>query len=163
MIKRLGTAFGTALVAAVAFTAPASAAEAPADHQALTSRPGTAAESAADWSYDIDGSCDGYEDSIREGANYWESASEGDGTPVDCVSGYVEGCEDSRGGEPVYQAGGVIGCNWGRGDKITLSTDARDFALIAAHEFGHNWWDHSDYDCMSWDSQDEVMAPTMCD
>ncbi|AJE83907.1 MULTISPECIES: hypothetical protein [Streptomyces] len=176
MLTRIATAVGAALVAAVALTVPAAAdnadsaparatttrsADAATTAQAAKSAPQADARKAAAWGYVIDGSCGGREGQIRGGANYWGGATEGSGTPVNCVSGYVEGC-GARGSEPVYQAGGVIGCNWGAGQKITLSTLASDFQLLAAHEFGHNWYGHSGYACMSWNSPDEVMAPTMC-
>ncbi|QKW07681.1 hypothetical protein HUT18_16125 [Streptomyces sp. NA04227] len=160
---------GASVVAALALAVPASAASAE-DGVAATATTRSAAamtpaassvDKAAAWGYVIDGSCGGREGQIRGGANYWGGATEGSGTPVDCVSGYVEGC-GAKGSEPVYQAGGVIGCNWGAGQKITLSTLASDFELLAAHEFGHNWYGHSGYQCMSWNSPDEVMAPTMC-
>ncbi|MFD4116421.1 hypothetical protein ACFWSJ_23560 [Streptomyces niveus] len=106
------------------------------------------------WSYHITGSCSGREGAIRQGANYWGSATEtaSSGTPVSCVGGYVQGC----GG------GNVVGCNWGAGQRIELSTMVGDFALLAAHEFGHNWYGHSGTGCASWASQADVMRTTMC-
>ena len=106
------------------------------------------------WSYHITSSCSGLEGPIRQGANYWGDAQEtsSSGTPVECTGGYVQGC----GG------GNVVGCNWGQGQRIMLSTLVSDFALLAAHEFGHNWYGHSDPGCASWASPYDVMRPTMC-
>ena len=107
------------------------------------------------WSYHITSSCSGYAGSIRAGANFWGYANEtsGSGTPVECVSGYVQGC----GG-----ATNVVGCNWGQGQRIVLSSLVSDFALLAAHEFGHNWYGHSATGCANWGSKYEVMRPYMC-
>ncbi len=106
------------------------------------------------WSYHITASCSGYEGSIRQGAGFWGSGTEtaSSGTPVECTGGYVEGC----GG------GNVVGCNWGQGQRIMLSTMVSDFGLLSAHEFGHNWYGHSDPGCANWGSAYEVMRPTMC-
>jgi hypothetical protein len=106
------------------------------------------------WSYHITASCAGLEGPIRQGANYWGSATEtsGSGTPVECTGGYVSGC----GG------GNVVGCNWGSGQRIMLSTLVNDFALLAAHEFGHNWYGHSGEGCANWSSPDAVMLTMMC-
>lgn len=106
------------------------------------------------WSYHITASCAGREGAIRQGANYWGSGTEtaSSGTPVSCVGGYVQGCG----------AGNVVGCNWGAGQRIELSTMVGDFALLAAHEFGHNWYGHSGEGCASWASQSDVMRTTMC-
>ncbi|MFD3920912.1 hypothetical protein [Streptomyces sp. NPDC058595] len=106
------------------------------------------------WSYHITSSCSGREGAIRQGANYWGSATEtaSSGTPVSCVGGYVQGCGGSN----------VVGCNWGAGQRIELSTMVGDFALLAAHEFGHNWYGHSGTGCASWASQADVMRTTMC-
>lgn len=106
------------------------------------------------WSYHITSSCSGLEGPIRQGANYWGDAQEtpSSGTPVECTGGYVQGC----GG------GNVVGCNWGQGQRIMLSTLVSDFALLSAHEFGHNWYGHSDPGCASWASAYDVMRPTMC-
>lgn len=107
------------------------------------------------WSYHITASCSGHEGAIRQGAAYWGSGTEtsGSGTPVECTGGYVEGC----GG-----GGNVVGCNWGQGQRIMLSTLVSDFGLLSAHEFGHNWYGHSDPGCANWASDYEVMRPTMC-
>lgn len=106
------------------------------------------------WQYHITSSCSGLEGPIRQGANFWGDAQEtsSSGTPVECTGGYVEGC----GG------GNVVGCNWGQGQRIMLSTLVSDFALLAAHEFGHNWYGHSPAGCANWASAYEVMRPTMC-
>ncbi|HEV7629279.1 MAG TPA: hypothetical protein VGO89_22530, partial [Streptomyces sp.] len=79
------------------------------------------------WSYHITASCSGYEGSIRQGAAFWGSGTEtsSSGTPVECTGGYVEGC----GG-----GGNVVGCNWGQGQRIMLSTIVSDFGLLSAHE-----------------------------
>ncbi|EST39499.1 hypothetical protein N566_01625 [Streptomycetaceae bacterium MP113-05] len=115
---------------------------------------GRAAFQVPAWSYHITASCSGYESAIRQGANYWGSGTEtaSSGTPVSCVGGYVSGC----GG------GNVVGCNWGMGDRITLSTMVNDFALLSAHEFGHNWYGHSGSGCADWSSASAVMRTTMC-
>lgn len=107
------------------------------------------------WSYHITSSCSGYEGAIRQGANFWGDAQEtpSSGTPVECTGGYVQGC----GG-----GGNVVGCNWGMGQRIMLSTIVSDFALLSAHEFGHNWYGHSPAGCANWASAYEVMRPTMC-
>ncbi len=109
---------------------------------------------AAAWNYHITASCGGRESQIRQGANFWGSAVEtaSSGTPVECTGGYVQGCG----------SGLVVGCNWGAGDRIMLSTLVSDFALLSAHEFGHNWYGHSAAGCANWASAYEVMRPTMC-
>ncbi|QKW07614.1 hypothetical protein HUT18_15735 [Streptomyces sp. NA04227] len=121
---------------------------------------GEAEEEAFEWSYHIGSSCEGLEADIREGADFWEGAqeTEGSGTRVNCTEDMIQGCgdDDSEEGESEY-----IGCNWGDG-TISVSTQADDFPLIVAHEFGHNWYEHSDVRCMGWASEDAVMAPTMC-
>ena len=181
MFRRIAGVFlAAALVAAV----PASAAAAPAEDARpaaavqVDQLPGAAATSGegfrtgetvegpalkrgeapaktAAWYYHITASCSGYAGSIRTGANFWgdgvETASSG--TPVECTGGYVEGCGGS---------GNVVGCNWGQGQRIMLSTMVSDFALLAAHEFGHNWYGHSPAGCANWASAYEVMRPTMC-
>ncbi|MCF6521652.1 hypothetical protein [Streptomyces sp. JJ36] len=108
----------------------------------------------ATWYYHITSSCNGLESPIRQGANFWGGGVEtsSSGTPVECTGGYVQGC----GG------GYVVGCNWGMGDRIMLSTLVNDFALLAAHEFGHNWYGHSANGCASWGSAYNVMKTTMC-
>ncbi|WP_433331971.1 hypothetical protein [Spirillospora sp. CA-294931] len=108
----------------------------------------------AAWYYNIDSSCDGYESSIREGGDYWGGTeSSSGGTPVSCVGDYIQNCG----------SGTVIGCNWNSGGEIQLSKRwDGDFALLAAHEFGHNWYDHSPEGCASWESAYEVMRPKLC-
>jgi hypothetical protein len=57
----------------------------------------------------------------------------------------------------------VVGCNYGMGQLIKLYPGAvNDAALLAAHEFGHNWYGHSFDGCASWASPEAVMATTMC-
>lgn len=109
----------------------------------------------AAWGYQITASCAGLEGPIRQGANFWEGATEtpGSGTPVECTNTWVQGCGDAT---------NVVGCNWGQGQRIMLSTLVSDFALLAAHEFGHNWYGHSAAGCANWASAYEVMRPTMC-
>ncbi|OEV04530.1 hypothetical protein [Streptomyces oceani] len=116
---------------------------------------GKSADTNAAWTYHITASCNGLEGPIRQGANFWSGATEtaSSGTPVSCTGGYVQGCGGS---------GNVVGCNWGMGDRIMLSTLVNDFALLAAHEFGHNWYGHSPAGCANWASAYEVMRPTMC-
>jgi hypothetical protein len=108
----------------------------------------------ATWQYHIQSSCGGYEAAIERGANYWGGGTRtaSSGTPVGCTGGYVSGCGGSN----------VVGCNWGQGDRIMLSTMVSDFALLAAHEFGHNWYGHSASGCASWASPSDVMKTTMC-
>jgi hypothetical protein len=109
---------------------------------------------ASAWYYHITSSCSGRESQIRQGANFWGGAVQttSSGTPVECTNGYVQNCG----------SGYVVGCNWGAGDRIMLSTMVNDFALLAAHEFGHNWYGHSPAGCANWGSAYEVMRPTMC-
>ncbi len=106
------------------------------------------------WYYHIQSSCSGYEGAIVQGANFWGGGvrTASSGTPVGCTGGYVQGC----GG------GYVVGCNWGSGDRIMLSTMVNDFALLSAHEFGHNWYGHSASGCAGWASAYDVMKTTMC-
>ncbi|GHA21194.1 hypothetical protein [Streptomyces anthocyanicus] len=108
----------------------------------------------ANWYYHITASCRGYENAIAAGADYWgggvQTAS--GGTPVSCTNGYVAGCGISN----------AVGCNWNHGGRIALSTMVRDFALLSAHEFGHNWYDHSAVGCASWNSAYDVMKTQMC-
>ncbi|HWG98836.1 MAG TPA: hypothetical protein VNV66_05830 [Pilimelia sp.] len=106
------------------------------------------------WRYYITASCASRAAEIRRGAAYWGNGVEttGSGTPVGCTSGYVTGCGAAR----------AVGCNWGRGQRIMLSTMVRDFALLAAHEFGHNWYGHSGTGCASWTNANTVMRTNMC-
>lgn len=109
----------------------------------------------AAWGYQIMPSCGGVEDLIRKGAAYWEGATEtpGSGKPVECTNGYIADC---------FGTVDAVGCNYGPGQRIELSTQVGDFALLAAHEFGHEWHPHSAAGCMNWGSAYEVMRPTMC-
>ena len=128
-----------------------------ADHHDNLPQVGEGAKTAAPvaWNYHITASCSGYEGAIRQGATFWGDGTEtsGSGTPVECVSGYVQGCGDAT---------NVVGCNWGQGQRIVLSSLVSDFGLLAAHEFGHNWYGHSPAGCANWASEYEVMRPTMC-
>ncbi|HEX2130172.1 MAG TPA: hypothetical protein VHH15_01335 [Actinophytocola sp.] len=115
------------------------------------------------WSYTIMPSCGGWEGPIRQGANYWGDVTEGGGTPVECQNSAITDC----GFEPVeVLVDGqliVVGCNYGMGQLIKLFPGAvSDAALLAAHEFGHNWYGHSYQGCASWASPEAVMATTMC-
>lgn len=180
MFRRIA---GAALAAALLFAVPASAGASPAEDPRpvavqIEQLPAAAATTdggfktgetvegpalkrgevpskAAAWQYHITSSCSGYAGSIRQGANFWGDAVEtsSSGTPVECTGGYVQGCGGS---------GNVVGCNWGQGQRIMLSTMVSDFGLLAAHEFGHNWYGHSPAGCANWASAYEVMRPTMC-
>jgi hypothetical protein len=118
------------------------------------------------WSYTIDASCGGWEGVIRQGANYWGGASEGGGTPVRCQNSAITDCGFFAEGIEVTDVHGnliVVGCNYGMGQLIKLFPGAvNDPALLAAHEFGHNWYGHSYNGCASWASPTDVMATTMC-
>ncbi|KAF4405021.1 MULTISPECIES: hypothetical protein [Streptomyces] len=109
----------------------------------------------AAWGYQIMPSCGGVEHLIRQGANYWQGATEtpGSGKPVECTNGYIADC---------FGTVNAVGCNYGPGRMIMLSTRVGDFALLAAHEFGHEWHPHSAAGCMNWASAYEVMRPTIC-
>ncbi|AXK35290.1 hypothetical protein DVA86_24250 [Streptomyces armeniacus] len=109
----------------------------------------------AAWGYQIMPSCAGLEAPIRQGAAYWEGATEtpGSGKPVECTYGYIADC---------FGTVNAVGCNYGPGQMIMLSTRVSDFALLAAHEFGHEWHPHSAPGCMNWASAYEVMRPTIC-
>lgn len=105
-------------------------------------------------SYTIEASCSADAGSIRQGAAAWNQLSEGGGTPVECRTDYITDC-----------GGGsfVVGCNWGQGQRIALFPGGvNDDALLAAHEFGHDWYGHSSYQCAGWGSPEEVMAPAIC-
>ncbi|WP_286898941.1 hypothetical protein [Thermocrispum sp.] len=105
-------------------------------------------------SYHITSSCAPYASAIRQGAAAWEGLTEGGGTPVECRNNYITDC---GGGS------NVVGCNWGMGQRIALYPGGvNDVALLAAHEFGHDWYGHSNYQCAGWGSPAEVMAPTIC-
>lgn len=51
----------------------------------------------------------------------------------------------------------------GAGQRITLvPTATGQVALLAAHEFGHDWYGHSGSGCAGWASPAEVMRTTIC-
>jgi hypothetical protein len=105
-------------------------------------------------SYHLEASCAPYAGVIAQGAAAWNQLSEGGGTPVECRTDYITDC-----------GGGafVVGCNWGAGQRIALFPGGvNDDALLAAHEFGHDWYGHSSYQCAGWGSPAEVMAPSIC-
>ncbi|MER5263732.1 hypothetical protein ABTZ99_16835 [Actinosynnema sp. NPDC002837] len=105
--------------------------------------------------YRILSSCSPYASAIRTGARAWSGLTESSsGTPVECRNGYITDC---GGGSR------VVGCNWGAGQRIALYMGGvNDDALLAAHEFGHNWYGHSSYQCAGWGSAAQVMAPAIC-
>ncbi|WP_432013427.1 hypothetical protein [Streptomyces cucumeris] len=100
------------------------------------------------WEYHILSSCKHYSAEIRKGANYWGGGvqTKSGGTSVGCVDHLR--CDGDR----------VAGCNKG-GTEILLNTDpiAKDFVLLAAHEFGHNWYGHSGPGSQDWSSPAAVM------
>ncbi|GAB3479270.1 hypothetical protein [Amycolatopsis cihanbeyliensis] len=105
-------------------------------------------------SYYLLSSCRPYASAIRQGAAAWAGLTEGGGTPVECRNSYIRDC---GGGSR------VVGCNWGRGQRIALYMGGvNDDALLAAHEFGHDWYGHSSYRCAGWSSPSHVMAPSIC-
>ncbi|WHT23266.1 hypothetical protein N8J89_19980 [Crossiella sp. CA-258035] len=105
-------------------------------------------------SFHLTSSCQPYAATIRRGAAAWSGLTEGAGTPVECTNSYITNC---GGGSR------VVGCNWGQGQRIALfMRGVGDGALLAAHEFGHNWYGHSSYRCAGWGSPQEVMAPSIC-
>jgi hypothetical protein len=105
-------------------------------------------------SYTITSSCQPYAAAIRQGAAAWQGLTEGGGTPIECRNSYITDC----GG-----GGNIVGCNWGAGQRIALYMGGvNDDALLAAHEFGHDWYGHSSVQCASWDSPTTVMSPTIC-
>lgn len=166
LATKLVTTLGAAVVLGVigAPIASATVSEAPADAGA-----GTAVEvvpAAPAWSYTIRPSCGGWVSPIRTGANYWGGASEGGGTPVECQSSAITDCgflNEPVHGLTVHGRLIVVGCNYGMGQLIKLFPAAvNDPALLAAHEFGHNWYGHSYNGCASWASPRDVMATTMC-
>jgi hypothetical protein len=104
--------------------------------------------------YYLTSSCSGWASTIRRGAAAWNRLTEGGGTPVECRNSYITDC-----------GGGtrVVGCNWGAGQRIALFMGGvGDGALLAAHEFGHDWYGHSSYRCAGWTSPAHVMAPSIC-
>jgi hypothetical protein len=105
-------------------------------------------------SYHLEASCSAHASAIRQGAAAWQGLTEGGGTPVECRNSYITDC----GG-----GGNIVGCNWGAGQRIALFMGGvNDDALLAAHEFGHDWFGHSNFQCAGWGSPEEVMAPTIC-
>ncbi|WP_172381313.1 hypothetical protein [Streptomyces sp. MNP-20] len=110
----------------------------------------------SDRSYRLTPSCQQYAATIRQGAAAWANLDETTNrdTPVECRNSYITDC----GG-----GGRIVGCNWGRGQRIALYMGGvRDQTLLAAHEFGHDWYNHSGYQCAGWTSPQHVMAPSMC-
>ncbi|MGH3239127.1 MAG: hypothetical protein ACRDNL_02040 [Spirillospora sp.] len=108
----------------------------------------------SDRSYYLQASCQAYASVIAAGAAAWKGLDQSGGTPVECRNTYISDC----GG-----GGRIVGCNWGQGQRIALYMGGvRDQRLLAAHEFGHDWYGHSSYQCAGWGSPSEVMAPTMC-
>ncbi|OLF07348.1 hypothetical protein BLA60_27645 [Actinophytocola xinjiangensis] len=154
-VMRVATALFAALAFGFVAVPLASAQEAPAE-----------TEFEAAWSYTIESSCAGWEGVIRQGANYWGGASEGGGTPVRCQNSAITDCGFFAEGVETTDVHGnliVVGCNYGMGQLIKLYPGAvNDPALLAAHEFGHNWYGHSYNGCASWASPTDVMATTMC-
>lgn len=105
-------------------------------------------------SFYLEPSCEPHAAAIRAGAAAWQGLTEGGGTPVECRDSYISDC----GG-----GGNIVGCNWGQGQRIALYMGGvNDDALLAAHEFGHDWYGHSGFQCAGWGSPDEVMSPTIC-
>ena len=105
-------------------------------------------------SYYLQASCQPYAATIRRGAAAWAGMTGGSGTPVECRNTYINDCNGNA---------RIVGCDWGQGQRIALYMGGvRDGALLAAHEFGHDWYGHSGYRCATWNSPQEVMAPTMC-
>jgi hypothetical protein len=105
-------------------------------------------------SYTLTASCSQWAGEIRQGAAAWNQLSEGGGTPVSCQTTYITDCGAT---------GAIIGCNYGSGQRITLvPTATGQVALLAAHEFGHDWYGHSGSGCAGWASPTEVMRTTIC-
>lgn len=105
-------------------------------------------------SYYLTASCSQWAGEIRQGAAAWNRLTEGGGTPVSCQTSYITDCGGT---------GAIIGCNYGAGQRITLvPTATGQVALLAAHEFGHDWYGHSGSGCAGWASPAEVMRTTIC-
>jgi hypothetical protein len=105
-------------------------------------------------SYYLTASCNQWAGDIRQGATAWNQLSEGGGTPVSCQTTYITDCGAT---------GAIIGCNYNSGERITLvPTATGQVALLAAHEFGHDWYGHSGDGCASWNSPADVMRTTIC-
>lgn len=121
--------------------------------ESTVSHPARTARAAGPNTYRIMSSCSAHVSAIRSGANYWGMTESASGTPVYCQNSYITSCGGTY----------VVGCNWGSGQRIALYMGGvSDDALLAAHEFGHNWYGHSSYRCASWQSWQHVMAPSMC-
>ncbi|MEV8371551.1 hypothetical protein AB0P21_02390 [Kribbella sp. NPDC056861] len=104
--------------------------------------------------YYLEASCNQWAGEIRQGAAAWNQLSEGGGTPVGCQTSYITDCGGT---------GAIIGCNYGAGGRITLvPTATGQVALLAAHEFGHDWYGHSGDGCANWNSPADVMRTTIC-
>jgi hypothetical protein len=179
MIKKLSLAVGAATLAmAAAVTGPiaqavetddvnATAVDTTLEAHATTAKDlaqlkqsGDAGQQLLGWdvpwamSYYLESSCAPYAGVIAQGAAAWNQLSEGGGTPVECRNDYITDC---GGGQF------VVGCNWGGGQRIALFPGGvNDDALLAAHEFGHDWYGHSGFQCAGWGSPEEVMAPSIC-
>ena len=159
MFARIAIVIGVMLAAAfTGSVAQASAAvtvhTAGADEVAIAEPPPGGWDTPSNRSYHLEASCQPYAAAIRQGAAAGAGLSEGGGTPVECRNDYIDDC-----GGGAY----VVGCNWGQGQRIALYMGGvSDDALLAAHEFGHDWYAHSSYQCAGWGSPAEVMAPTMC-
>ncbi|MFW6691940.1 hypothetical protein [Streptomyces sp. MAR4 CNX-425] len=109
-----------------------------------------------DRAYYLTSSCSAYAGAIAQGASAWANLNRtsGSDTPVECRNSYISDC----GG-----GGRIVGCNWGQGQRIALFMGGvGDDALLAAHEFGHDWYGHSGYQCAGWSSPAHVMAPSIC-
>lgn len=109
-----------------------------------------------DRAYHLLPSCQPYAAAIRRGASAWAglNLTANSGTPVECRSTYIYDCGQGR-----Y----IVGCNWGHGRRIALYMGGvGQNALLAAHEFGHDWYGHSSYRCAGWSSPAHVMAPSIC-
>ncbi|MFE2116928.1 hypothetical protein ACFXAY_26445 [Streptomyces microflavus] len=171
MRAQILTVVGTALASALALSSPAialTAGKGTTQGSSVSPESGTPVKTAgtstaathldgffstATYTYRIGSSCKGYEDEIREGAAYWtgkfDESTDSSATPVNCRT-------------DLFACGNLKkanGCNENHGGRITLSTRTFDFALLAAHEFGHNMYKHSNHKCRSWASDAAVMAP----
>ncbi|MGA4844042.1 hypothetical protein [Streptomyces sp. G45] len=127
-----------------------------------TGRPGAKEPPPGGWpvpsdrAYYLTASCRQYAAVIARGAAAWANLNEtsNSDTPVECRNTYITDC----GG-----GGRIVGCNWGRGQRIALYMGGvGDQALLAAHEFGHDWYGHSGYQCAGWTNPQHVMAPSIC-
>lgn len=166
---RLATKLMLTVSAAVAFgvvAAPAAGAEESAAPEHAVATAAVREQAPQAWSYNIRPSCGGWESPIRQGANYWGDVTEGGGTPVECQNSAITDCGFLAEPVEMLDVDGqliVVGCNYGMGQLIKLYPGAvNDAALLAAHEFGHNWYGHSFNGCASWASPEDVMATTMC-